>query len=344
MKDFFTLTPDRVMRAVEASGLPCTGYCATLNSYENRVYEVELDLDPQQYKTLSSRRRVIKFYRPRRWTKEQISEEHQFLQELLDNEIPVIAPERFPDGQTLHTLQPEQQDSDPIYFALWPKVGGRAPEEWVEPAMRETLPRLGRLLARIHSVGAAKPAPLRKRLDPTTYGREPLKFLLDGGFLPLELKRQYEETALALIERITPRFDALAPQAWHRVHGDCHPGNLLWNSEGPFFLDFDDFCTAPAAQDLWLLIPGRDEQAREQMRLMLEGYEQLRKFDRSQLRLIEPLRALRFIHYSAWLARRWEDPAFPIAFPEFGSFGYWQSELEDLREQLRWIDSPVTLD
>lgn len=347
MKDFYTLTPDRVLKAVEASGLECTGYCVALNSYENRVYEVEIE-NPESltarnddHRSLgipNSRRRIIKFYRPRRWTKDQILEEHQFLQDLIDQEIPAIAPQKFADGSTLHTLAAEGNSPDeaPIYYALFPKVGGRAPEEWTP----EQLPRLGRLLARIHNVGSARKAHHRITITPQTYGRENLQYLLQHNALPLELQRRYTETVQQICDLIDPLFTDLPPAQIHRVHGDCHPGNLLWNTDGPFFLDFDDCLNGPAVQDIWLLIPGRDAEAQEQRRLLLEGYTQMRTFDPKQLRLIEGLRALRFIHYSCWIARRYKDPAFPLAFPEFGTYAYWQDELGDLEQQLRLLQTP----
>jgi Ser/Thr protein kinase RdoA (MazF antagonist) len=326
---FFELTPDRVLAAVELSGLRCTGRCSALNSFENRVYEVELD---PEFASAGDRppwerpdRRVAKFYRPGRWSEAQILEEHQFLADLLAAEVPAVAPIPFPDGRTLH------KSPEGIWYAVFPKVGGRAPDEFSD----EQLLRVGRLLGRIHNVGASRAAPHRVQLTPTTYGTENLEFLLRENFVPLEYRGRYEKAAREIIRRIEPSFQGVAT---HRVHGDCHPGNLLWNTHGLFFLDLDDMVTAPAAQDLWLLIPGRDTEALRQRDVILEGYSEMRQFDRSTLGLIEGLRALRFIHYTAWIARRWKDPAFPQAFPEFGSHPYWAGETEDLLEQLRQID------
>jgi len=323
---FFSLTPDRVLEAVENSGLLCTGRCQTLNSFENRVYDVELELDdPVLQKDPQASRRVVKFYRPGRWTENQILEEHQFLADLKAAEIPAIAPMAFPDGRTLH-----QTRESGIWYAIFPKVGGRAPEEFTD----EQLERIGRLLARIHNVGAARVAEHRLELTIGTYGYANLEFLLRGKFLPVEMAARYEKTVREIGKLAEPLFAGVPT---FRLHGDCHPGNLLWNQHGPFFLDFDDMIRGPAAQDIWLLIPGRDAEAKLQREVLLDAYSEMRDFNRQTLRLIEPLRALRFVHYSAWIARRWEDPAFPAAFPEFGSHAYWESETRDLEDQLELI-------
>lgn len=329
---FFEITPDRVLEAVESGGFQCTGRCIQLNSFENRVYDVELelsdeDLDNPARKNPSFNRRIVKFYRPGRWSKEQILEEHQFLADLRAAEIPAIAPIAFPDGETLK-LTPQGN----IWYALFPKVGGRAPDELTDDQLR----RIGMLLARIHNVGAAKKAENRIALNASTYGLENLEYLL-SKWLPLEFRSQYETTVREICKITEKWFSELAPAAIHRVHGDCHLGNLLWNQDGPFFLDFDDMVRAPAVQDVWLLTPGRDVDSRRQRDVLLEGYEDFRSFDYSTLKLIEPLRAMRFVHYTAWIARRWEDPAFPAAFPEFNSHHYWADETQDLVEQLRLI-------
>jgi Ser/Thr protein kinase RdoA (MazF antagonist) len=326
---FFSLTPDRVLEAVESAGLLCTGRCLTLNSFENRVYDVELELDdPILQKDPQASRRVVKFYRPGRWSEAQILEEHEFLADLKAAEIPAIAPLPFPNGKTL--LQTRESG---IWYAIFPKVGGRAPEEFTD----EQLERVGRLLARIHNVGAAREAQHRMELTVSTYGFSNLEFLLKGGFLPVEIAGRYEKTVREIARLSEPLF---AEVPFFRVHGDCHPGNLLWNQQGPFFLDFDDMIRGPAVQDIWLLIPGRDAQARAQREVLIEAYSEMRDFNRKSLHLIEPLRALRFVHYSAWIARRWEDPAFPAAFPEFGSHAYWESETRDLEDQLELIRAP----
>jgi len=323
---FFALTPDRVLDAVEASGLLCTGRCLTLNSFENRVYDVEIeteeDLDP---KNPSSKRRIVKFYRPGRWTMNQILEEHQFLQDLCDAEIPAIAPLPFPDGKTLQKTKESE-----IWYSIFPKVGGRAPDELSD----EQLIRIGRLLGRIHNVGASKQAKERLRINPSTYGNTNLEFLLKGKWLPLDFESRYRTVVEKICKIAEPKFQSLHAQ---RIHGDCHLGNLLWNNSGPFFLDFDDMVIGPEIQDIWLIVPGRDSDAVRQRETLLEGYREFRRFDTATLKLIEVFRALRYIHYTAWLAKRWEDPAFPLAFPQFGTHQYWNTQVEDLEEQLERI-------
>lgn len=324
---FFELTPDRVLQAVESGGFQCTGRCMQLNSFENRVYDVELESDDEGPSRSSRNHRIVKFYRPGRWSKEQILEEHRFLADLREAEIPAIAPLPFPDGETL-----KQTSEGGIYYALFPKVGGRAPDELSDEQLRS----IGMLLARIHNVGASRKADQRLELNPVTYGLDNLEYLL-SKWVPLECRGKYETTVRELCTIVEPWFKHLPGGAIHRVHGDCHLGNLLWNQDGPFFLDFDDMVRAPAVQDIWLVTPGRDQDGLRQRSVLLEGYEDFRVFDRATLRLIEPLRALRFVHYTAWIARRWEDPAFPAAFPEFGSYHYWVDETQDLEEQLRLI-------
>jgi Ser/Thr protein kinase RdoA (MazF antagonist) len=335
-KFFFDLTPDRVLEAVEASGLRCSGRCAALNSFENRVYEVELEeeegSDDRSASAVFARRRVVKFYRPGRWSREQILEEHEFLLDLKKAEIPVVAPIVFENGQTLHV-----EKESGIFYALFPKVGGRAPDELQD----DQLQWIGRLLARIHSVGASRPSLHRIEINAQNYGRKNLASLLEGNWIPLEFAARYEKTANEICDLTDQMFATLPASSIHRIHGDCHLGNLLLNQSGPFFLDFDDMARGPAVQDIWLLVPGRDEDSIRQRQVLLEGYEEMRSFNWSTLRLIEPLRALRFIHYSAWIARRWNDPAFPLAFPQFGSHRYWQEGVQDLEEQLRLIRKDI---
>jgi Ser/Thr protein kinase RdoA (MazF antagonist) len=343
---FFDLTPDRVLESVVALGLRCSGRCTALNSFENRVYEIELEPEEESEgderdrsaSAAFARRRVVKFYRPGRWNREQILVEDEFLLDLKKAEIPVVAPIEFPSetesGRTLHVA-----GESGIFFALFPKVGGRAPDELQDDQLRW----IGRLLARVHAVGALKSAPQRIEISPETYGRKNLKSLLEGNWIPLEFAARYERAVneiCALSEKI---FSALSPQAIQRIHGDCHLGNLLLSQTGPIFLDFDDMVRGPAVQDVWLLVSGRDEESQRQRRILLEGYEEMREFDDSTLQLIEPLRALRFIHYSAWIARRWSDPAFPAAFPQFGSHRYWQEQVQDLEQQFELIRRSIEL-
>lgn len=331
---FYAITPERVLEAVESAGFLATGRCAALNSFENRVYDVELDpecLPPAPSQAHRSYfQRVAKFYRPGRWTRAQILEEHEFLQDLRAEEIPVIAPLPFADGSTLRQLP----DSG-IYYALFPKVGGRAPDELEPPTLRQ----IGRLIARIHTVGARKPANHRLALTPDTYGRQNLQYLVEKRWLPPEFERRYQET----VEKICGILDPWFAQAKVlRIHGDCHLGNLLQGTEGMFFLDFDDLVRGPAVQDLWLLLPSRGAGNRADLENLLEGYEEMRAFDRGELKLIEGLRALRFVHYSAWLARRWDDPAFPAAFPQFNSHRYWADETSDMERQLTVLQNEGT--
>jgi Ser/Thr protein kinase RdoA (MazF antagonist) len=322
---FFSITPDRVLEAVESGGLRTTGRCIQLNSFENRVYDVELETEEKSQSPQN--RRIVKFYRPGRWSRDAILDEHQFLADLRAAEIPAIAPLAFSDGSTLK-VTPEGE----IFYALFPKVGGRAPDELTD----DQLIRIGMLLARIHNVGAQRRAPHRVELNAHTYGLQNLEYLL-AHWIPLQFKSQYEKIVRDICEKTEKLFGLLPATAIQRVHGDCHFGNLLWNQDGPFFLDFDDMVRAPAIQDIWLLTPGRDADARRQRDILLDGYEQMRAFDRSTLKLIEPLRALRFVHYTAWIARRWEDPAFPAAFPEFNSHSYWADETKDLADQWELI-------
>jgi Ser/Thr protein kinase RdoA (MazF antagonist) len=320
-QSFFSLTPDHVLRAVEVSGLICTGRCIALNSFENRVYDVELETGANLPKNSPLNRRIVKFYRPGRWSYEQILEEHEFLKDLSDSEIPVIAPLTFPDGGTCQSI-PESG----IIYTLFPKVGGRSPDE----LSREQLIRIGRLLGRIHSVGLLKKSKYRMKLTPETYGYSNLEFLVSGKWIPMDLESKYRSVVEKICTITASWFDSIEYQ---RIHGDCHLGNLLWNDLGPFFLDFDDMLEGPPVQDLWLLIPGRDQESMQKRDFLLEGYREFKKFDQSSLKLVEVLRALRYVHYAAWLAKRWEDPAFPLAFPQFGSHAYWQAQVNDLEEQ-----------
>jgi Ser/Thr protein kinase RdoA (MazF antagonist) len=331
---FHDLTPERILDAVEsATGRRCTGRAMALNSMENRVYEIEIELDEADDerlpRTAAERFLIAKFYRPGRWNEAQILEEHRFLADLAEAEIPVVAPLALQSGGTLHRLG----DAD-IHFGVFPKIGGRSPDELGDAQLAQ----VGRLLARLHGVGAARPARERIMLSPETYGIANLRHLVDSGTLPADIRPAYQQVVETICSLTAPWFDdAGAPR---RIHGDCHLGNLLSGRESLFFVDFDDMVRGPAVQDLWLLVPGRDAEACRQLELMLEGYETMRPFDRSTLRLIEPLRALRFVHFSAWIGRRWQDPAFPRAFPQFGTPRYWQEQLADLRDQLDVITNP----
>lgn len=319
---FFALTPERVLDAVEVGGRRATGYAFALNSFENRVYEVEME---------NGERLVVKFYRPGRWSREAILDEHAFLDELRKDELPVVPPIDLGGpgpGSTLGALGPE---AGGILYACFPKVRGRPPEDLDADRLRQ----LGRLLARLHITGGRRAAPARPRLTVEYYGESSVRRLLDSDFIPDALRPQYVDVTRRVLDECHAAFARLPDLEWLRLHGDCHLGNLLWGAAGPFFLDFDDFLTGPAAQDLWLIAPGLDEEAIAGRRAIVEGYEQMRDFDRRSLRLVEPLRALRILRYSAWIAERHDDPAFQRAFPDFTEFNSWQREIRALQDQ--WL-------
>ena len=317
MKHFFyDLTPDTVLMAVEQCGLEPSGHCMALNSYENRVYDLRLE---------NGSHVVGKFYRPGRWSREQILEEHAFLLQLQEDEVPVCAPLELGNGSTLREIEG-------IYYGLWPRTGGRAGDELSD----DQLGILGRLLARIHNRGAAGDAEHRISLTGTTYGLDSLDFLLENSIIPEEFSARYS----AAVREVADIYDSMSADVpFLRIHGDCHLGNLLNGTEGWFFLDFDDFLTGPAVQDIWMLTPARDTEGLRQRQVLLDAYRLFRDFNDSWLALIEPLRALRYIRYAAWIAKRWEDPAFPPAFPHFGTEQYWEDETRDLEEQLAHIHS-----
>lgn len=319
-ESFFALTPERVLQAAEAMGFVPSGHCFALNSLENRVYDLRLE---------DGNHIVVKFYRPGRWTSSQIQAEHELLFKLAESEIPVCSPLRFENGHSLGEIAG-------IYFAIWPRTGGRSLDEFTP----EQLCRLGRLVARIHNVGAVSSSAkdgLRPELNTENYIHKPLQVLSQNGFLPEDLAEEY----MSLAQAIGSIYDQLIVDVPRfQIHGDCHIGNLLCRltdeQEDWYFLDFDDSRVGPAVQDLWMLV-SRDASGRADMEYILEGYRQFREFDTNWLNLIEPLRAMRFVHYSAWIARRIKDPAFPNAFPHFNERDYWTQELIDLRDQLSLI-------
>jgi Ser/Thr protein kinase RdoA (MazF antagonist) len=296
-----------VLDAVEVGGLRCTGRCLPLRAFENRVYEVELE---------DERRLVIKFHRPGRWSRETILDEHAFLAELAAAELPVVPPLDLGTGTTLGEI-------DGIFYSVFPKVRGRIMDEL--DAERRRL--IGRTIGRMHAVGAARDAPHRPRLSVSRYIDEPLEALAAGTFMPDNLLPRYRDVA-ARIGRATAPL--LAKATSQRIHGDLHWGNVLWTADGPVLVDFDDMLVGPPVQDLWLLARGDSEDARREREDLLAGYELFREFDRSTLALAEPLRALRIVYMSGWIARRWDDPAFPAAFPTFRQANYWMSEYEEL--------------
>lgn len=322
-----TLTPDAVLDALASVGLYGDGRLLALSSYENRVYQVHLE-DAFEGASIV----VAKFYRPGRWTEAQILEEHAFAAELAQAEVPAVAP-LAPQGRTLH------RHGD-FFFSVSPRRGGRSPE--LDDA--EVLEWIGRYLARLHTVGAKRPFASRPAIDLASFGEEPRDWLLGHDAIPMDVQGDWERACALALKRIETAFtQAREAGVRHlRLHGDCHPGNILWTPDaGPHFVDLDDARTGPAVQDLWMLLSGERAQRQKQLGPLLDGYEQLRDFDRAELALIEPLRTLRLIHYSAWLARRWDDPAFPRAFPWFGTSDYWRGQVQMLEEQLEAMDEPA---
>ena len=332
---FETLTPDVVMDALASVGLFGDGRLQALSSYENRVYQLHLE-DGQVV--------VAKFYRPQRWSDAQIQEEHSFSAELMAAEIPVIGPLTL-NGATLHHF-------GGFAFSVSPRRGGRAPEL----DNFEVLEWIGRFLARIHTVGATKPFASRPALDLQSFGTDSCDWLLSQQIIPLDVQSAWEKMSQNALEVIAGQAhfsstDSSIRQVQSiRLHGDCHPGNILWTpvdapanaGPGPHFVDLDDARTGPAVQDLWMLISGDRQQRTRQLGALVDGYEQFREFDRRELALIEPLRTLRLIHYSAWLARRWADPTFPINFPWFGSSDYWKGQVQMLEDQIEAMgDEPL---
>jgi len=315
-----SLLPDTVLDAVEAQGYAVSGVMLALNSYENRVYQLGLN---------DGTFIVAKFYRPGRWSDAAIHEEHAFSLQLEEAEIPVVAPLRADNGQTLHEFAG-------FRFALFPRRGGRPPE-LEQP---DTLLRLGHFLGRLHAVGEQQSFQHRPAIDIARLGEEPRQFLLDHDFLPETYRQQYHDLTEALLQRVSEEFAAVDSLHTLRLHGDFHPGNILWTDQGPHIVDLDDCASGPAVQDLWMLLGGERREQIVALDELLAGYEEFREFDRRELRLIEPLRTLRLIYYAAWLARRWDDPAFPQAFPWFNTPRYWEEQILTLREQLWRLDEP----
>ncbi len=324
---YASLTPDAVLDALASVGLHGDGRLMALSSYENRVYQATLE---------DGQRVVAKFYRPGRWSEAQILEEHAFAAELMAAEVPAVGPLAFA-GRTLHA-------HGGFAFSVSPWRGGRPPE--LDDF--EVLEWIGRFLARIHTVGAERPFAHRPALDMETFGTASRDWLLAQQIIPLDVQVAWQaqcDKALELIAGSAFHTSAgvrfgLKDANTIRLHGDCHPGNVLWTPVdnaghgGPHFVDLDDARMGPAVQDLWMLLSGERRQRTMQLAALLDGYEQLRPFDRRELALIEPLRTLRLIHYSAWLARRWSDPIFPLNFPWFGSSDYWRGQVDMLREQI----------
>ena len=313
------LTPELILQALESAGLRPTGSLLALNSYENRVYQAEVD--EREFV-------VVKFYRPGRWSDAAILEEHAFAQELVGQEIPMIPPLLF-DGKSL-------LEYEGYRFSIYPRKGGR----WPELENRENLEQLGRLIGRIHTVGRTKRFEHRRKLTVETWGRESLAFLSESELLPSEIKHNFVSACEYMLEEIAAKFEAVQPFNI-RIYGDCHPGNILWTPNGPHFVDLDDCCMGPAMQDLWMLLSGTQQEMTESLKIILKGYETFIEFDYAEVQLIEALRGLRLIHYCAWLARRWHDPAFPYHFPWFNTPRYWEDQMLTFREQLERCQMPA---
>lgn len=318
---FAGLSPEVVLDAAESAGFKGCGRLLALNSYENRVYQLEV----------SGGLLIVKFYRAGRWSEEQIGEEHELTAELAAAELPVAAPIAV-DGRTLL----RHRD---FRFAVFPWMRGRPPE-LDRPEAREML---GRALARMHRIGALKRFQFRPRLTVERLGREGRAAVLASELLPEILRRRYAEASEQLLGRVESMMEDVGPLEEVRLHGDCHLGNLLWNERGPVFVDLDDCMMGPRVQDLWMLFSGSPEEQRREWDELLRGYQQFADFDFREVRLIEALRALRMLHHAGWVAQRWSDPAFPRAFPWFGEMRHWERYVTDLLEQSITIDNQPLL-
>jgi len=319
LRPYDGLTPDVVLDALESVGYRGDGRLLALNSYENRVYQVWLE-DRSSV--------VAKFYRPARGTDAQILEEHAFATDLADREIPVVAPLRT-DRATLHHFAG-------FRFAVYPRRGGRAPD--LENP--QTLEWVGRFLGRMHAVAATGRFRERPALEIGNLGTEPRDWLLATGLLPPDLKEAWSSVSAQALQGARRAWECAGAIGAVRLHGDCHVGNILWTDDGPHFVDLDDARTGPAVQDLWMLLPSEPAEAKKSLRALIAGYERFFAFERRELLLVEALRTLRLLHYSAWIAKRWDDPAFPAAFPWFGTQRYWQDRILELREQVAAMQEP----
>ena len=318
--DYSGLTPDTLLDAVEDCGYRTDGRFLALNSYENRVYQVGIEDETPV---------IAKIYRPGRWSNEAILEEHAFTLELANEEIPVVAPLTV-EGSTLHSWQGYR-------LAIYPRQGGH----WPELNTLEEREWMGRFIARMHAVGSTRPFEHRPVLDIESFGHRSRSYLLEQNFIPGHIETAYQTLSHDLLQQISNSFEAAGNIKQLRLHGDCHPGNILWTQQGPHFVDLDDCRTGPAIQDLWMLISGDRHEMQSQLIDIIEGYIQFHDFDERELQLIEPLRTLRIMHYAAWLARRWQDPAFPRAFPWFNTDRYWEEHILALREQASLLNEPA---
>ncbi len=316
---FENLSLDLVMDAVESRGYRCDCRNLTLNSYENRVYQVGIEEDVPI---------IAKFYRPQRWSLEQIREEHDFCFELTEQELPVVAPLKDESGESLYEFKG-------YHFALYPRQGGHAPEF----DNLDNLLIMGRLLGRIHAAGEVRPFAHRPRLDIETFGHQSVDFILQE-ILPPEYRSNYGQLAQELVQAVEETFAAAGEIRYIRTHGDCHPGNILWRNNNPHLVDLDDARMAPAVQDLWMMLSGDRFRQTSQLMEIVEGYREFFDFHPRELRLIEALRSLRMLHHCAWLGRRWNDPTFPHHFPWYATPRYWDEQILQIREQLAALAEP----
>ncbi len=322
---YAALTPDCVLNAIESVGYRCDGRMLALNSYENRVYQIGIDDENGGPKFI-----VAKFYRPRRWSDEQIFEEHEFAFELHDAEIPVVAPLRTGE-QSLHEFEG-------FRFALFPRRGGRAPE-LDDP---EVLEWIGRFMGRLHAHGAVRRFAHRPAIDIDRYGEKPVQYLLNDNFIPPDLIEAYRAAAKTALSAVRDAYQRAGTVEAIRLHGDCHSGNILWTDDGPHFVDLDDACMGPAVQDLWMLLSGDRASMTRQLSDVIAGYEDFMEFDRRELHLVEALRTLRMLHYAGWIAQRWTDPAFPAAFTWFNTQRYWEEHILQIKEQISAVqEAPI---
>lgn len=322
---FHSLLPDDILNAVEDLNLKTTGRVIQLNSMENRVYEVEIshEIEPENP---SDNFVIIKFYRPGRWTKEQIQEEHDFLFDLVENEIHAIAPLKFNDQSI--------SEYKNLFYTLFPKKAGRAVDEWND----ELINVMGRTIARVHNIGAQRKCEHRLNLDIETFGEKNLEYILKSNYLSSKYRNHYETLAKNIFLMAKPLFNEISYQ---RVHGDCHHGNVLQREGVPFLIDFDDMTNAPRVQDIWMIAPGRDEYSIELRNKLIDSYCEMTDFNFRELKLIETLRALRMIHFSSWIAHRFEDESFKRVFTNFGTNQYWEKEIYDLKEQISFIQDDI---
>jgi len=319
-EDYALLTPDLILDAIESTGIYPTSGLLALNSYENRVYQFTAD-DNVRY--------VVKFYRPGRWQASQILEEHQFTIELAEHEIPVVAPATI-NGDTLHLYSG-------FYFTLFPCQGGRQ----FEVDNLDHLEWIGRFIGRIHSVGSVNKFKHRTAFNLENYLLQPQQLLNEYEGVPRYLRNTFNSDLSQLIDLAIEQFGDFDSQPTLRIHGDCHPGNILWTDAGPHFVDLDDSVNGPAIQDLWMMLNGERSHQLLQLDVLLEGYQEFNDFDPAQLNLIEPLRTLRMVNYMNWLAKRWQDPAFPRNFPWFNTDKYWEQQVLAIKEQIYTLQQPA---